>query len=150
MRVIIESPYRGETTEDTISNIRYGRACLRHSLALGEYPFAAHLFYTQPGVLDDSSLEERAQGVAAGYAWMETAEKVVFYVDRGMSLEMKDALDVAIHYGLEIEFRRIEAQDCLAWRGDLHQARAVQEMMNYTPETSPPRPEPSEPCKKGG
>jgi hypothetical protein len=150
MRVIIESPYRGETTEDTVSNIRYGRACLRDSLMRGEACFASHLFYTQPGVLADGNETERAQGINAGYAWMETAEKVVFYVDRGMSLGMKDALDVTIHYGLEIEFRRIEAQDCLTWRGDLHQAQAVQEMTNYTPETSPPRPEPSEPCKKGG
>jgi hypothetical protein len=109
MRVIIESPYRGETTEDTISNIRYGRACLRHSLALGEYPFAAHLFYTQPGVLDDSSLEERAQGVAAGTAWMQAADKIVFYVDRGMSEGMREGLDVALRYGLAIEFRRLEA-----------------------------------------
>ncbi len=106
-RVIVESPYHGDTSVEIIDNIKYGRACLRDSLSRGEAPFASHLFYTQPGVLRDAVGEECWQGMEAGWAWMAAADLVVFYVDRGLSPGMKDGLDRALMLDLPIEFRRL-------------------------------------------
>lgn len=87
--VIVESPYAG----DVERNIRYARACLADCLARGESPLASHLLYTQPGVLDDTKPEERAKGIAAGFAWRCMAEATVFYVDLGMSRGMTQAME---------------------------------------------------------
>jgi hypothetical protein len=53
--VIVESPFAG----DVAANLSYGRRCMADCLRRGEAPFASHLLYTQPGVLDDSLPEER-------------------------------------------------------------------------------------------
>ena len=47
--VIIESPYAG----DIEKNVAYARDCVRDSLMRGEAPYASHLLYTQPNILDD-------------------------------------------------------------------------------------------------
>ena len=48
-KVILESPYAG----DVETNLRNARAAMRDCLLRGEAPYASHLLYTQPGVLDD-------------------------------------------------------------------------------------------------
>src|SRR3546814_12910998 len=63
--VIIESPYAGDVEENT----RYARACLQDCLRRGEAPFASHLLYTQPGILDDRVPDERELGLEAGRRW---------------------------------------------------------------------------------
>ena len=73
--VIIESPFRGENYEETAINIIYARACVHDSLLKGEFPFASHLFYTQDGILDDKTEEERMLGINAGVAWGKIAKK---------------------------------------------------------------------------
>lgn len=94
-RVIVESPYSGNVER----NERYGRACLADCLARGESPLASHLLYTQPGVLDDTKPDERARGIAAGFAWRRVADATVFYVDlgtsSGMAMGWQDALSSA-------------------------------------------------------
>jgi len=99
-RVIIESPFRG----DTIRNLRYLRACLHDSLMRGEAPFASHALYTQPGVLDDTIEAERVRGIAAGYSWGIVSDLFVFYIDLGWSLGMQEAYELCSrnHYRLEI------------------------------------------------
>jgi len=64
-RVILESPYAG----DVATNVAYARRALRDCLLRGEAPFASHLLYTQPGVLDDTLPDERACGIEAGLIW---------------------------------------------------------------------------------
>ena len=86
--VIIESPYAG----DIRVNRRYARACIRHSLQLGEAPIASHLLYTQPGILKDEVDREREWGINAGLAWAARADYAVFYIDRGWSRGMNAAL----------------------------------------------------------
>lgn len=54
--VLLESPYAGNVE----LNVTYARACMRDCLKRGEAPFASHLLYTQPGVLDDLVPNERA------------------------------------------------------------------------------------------
>lgn len=77
--VVIESPFAG----DVEKNVRYAKACLLHSLRLGEAPIASHLLY--PQVLDDLVNVERAQGIMAGLAWAAKADFVAYYVDLGWS-----------------------------------------------------------------
>lgn len=100
--VIIESPYKG----DMEKNKEYLQECIRHSLSLGEAPFASHRMYTD--ALDDNNSSERLQGIDAGFTWMKCGAKlIVFYIDRGMSGGMHAALDYAINLGLPVVFRRI-------------------------------------------
>lgn len=100
IRVILESPYAG----DVERNISYARKCLRDSLLRIESPIASHLLYTQDGVLDDNTPDERDLGIKAGLEWAAVAEKHVFYVDYGVSRGMQFALDNTV---LPFEFRRI-------------------------------------------
>jgi hypothetical protein len=102
--IIIESPYAG----DVERNVAYARRALRHSLDLGEAPFASHLLYTQ--VLDDTIPADRDRGINAGLAmanavtcWIaDRAERqgtllredcavAAFYVDYGWSRGMEYA-----------------------------------------------------------
>lgn len=109
LRVIIESPYRGNNYEDTEMNLVYLRACMRDCLLRGEAPFASHGLYTQPGVLDDKDPGEREHGIQAGFAWHQVAEKTAVYTDRGMSTGMKYGIANAEKAGIPIEYRSIEA-----------------------------------------
>jgi hypothetical protein len=104
--VILESPYAG----DIEANVRYARAALRDSLRRGEAPIASHLLYTQEGVLRDEVPGERALGIEAGLAWRDAAEAAVFYVDRGMSLGMREALRQYNEDGIPVFKRRLEPQ----------------------------------------
>ncbi len=99
MLVIIESPYAG----DVERNVAYARECMADSLSRGEYPFASHLLYTQPGVLDDTKPEERVLGIDAGLAWGACAQKTAVYMDLGMSKGMQYGLDNARLAGRQIE-----------------------------------------------
>lgn len=111
--VVVESPYAGASAGDVQRNERYARACLADCLARGEAPYASHLLYTQPGVLDDTKSEERAKGIAAGFAWREMAAATVVYIDLGMSRGMiaglkhaHEQIDSGDH-GHGIEFREL-------------------------------------------
>ncbi len=103
LKVIIESPYAG----DIERNVNYAKECMRHSLSLGEAPIASHLLYTQDGILNDEIEAERAQGIAAGLAWLAVADKHVFYIDYGFSNGMQAAMSYAAKFNVPTEFRRI-------------------------------------------
>ena len=100
-RVVIESPYAG----DVALNVKYARACLKHSLSLGEAPLASHLLYTQ--VLDDKKPLERAQGIWAGIYWATQAEAVVVYTDLGVSHGMNEAIAKLEPLGVPVEYRAL-------------------------------------------
>ena len=101
--VILESPYAG----DIEGNIRYARAALCDCLKRGEAPIASHLLYTQPGVLDDLILSERALGIEAGLAWRAVAEAAIFYIDRGWSNGMLSARQMYENEGKPFEIRTL-------------------------------------------
>lgn len=103
-RVLLESPLSG----DVEANIAYARRCMRDSCQRGEAPFASHLLYAQPGILDDLIPEERAQGIEAGLAWGFFAEATVVYTDRGISRGMKLGIERAELQGRPIEYRRLD------------------------------------------
>lgn len=101
--VIVESPYAG----DVERNLQYARACLADCLKRGEAPFASHLLYTQPGVLDDTVPEERKQGIEAGFAWGEKADLTAVYMDMGYSSGMVQGVEAAEKAGRPIEYRSL-------------------------------------------
>ena len=102
--VIVESPYAG----DIERNVAYARACIADCIRRGEAPFASHLIYTQPGVLDDADARERRLGIDLGLAWGSRADLVAFYVDLGWSNGMKAARTFWEEHGKVVEVRRTE------------------------------------------
>lgn len=103
-RVVIESPYAG----DVEANVAYAKRCVLDCLKRGEAPYASHLFFTQPGLLDDKSAEERALGIAAGLAWGESADIVAVYVDLGITSGMRQGIQRALERGTEVYVRTLE------------------------------------------
>lgn len=101
--VILESPFAG----DVERNIKYARMCMRDCLLRGEAPYASHLLYTQPGVLDDEIPEERKLGIEAGFFWGENADKTVVYTDLGISKGMQQGIDIAKLRGRPVEMRTL-------------------------------------------
>lgn len=101
--VIIESPYAGRVALNT----EYARACMADSLARGEAPFASHLLYTQPGILDDTKPEQRILGIRAGHDWGRMAELTVVYTDFGYSDGMRQGIESAVAAGRPIEYRKL-------------------------------------------
>jgi len=105
--VDIETPYGAFAREELVRNIRYARACVRDSLLRGEVPFASHLFFTQPGILDDNVPEERDAGIRAGKELIEALPKIVtvVYQDLGISKGMQYGIDRAKENGRRIKYR---------------------------------------------
>jgi hypothetical protein len=102
-KVIIESPYAG----NIILNENYARACMKDCFDRGEAPFASHLLYTQPNVLNDTVPDERTLGIDAGLLWGACADKTVVYTDLGLSTGMKYGIENAKKVGREIEYRTL-------------------------------------------
>jgi len=117
-RVVVESPFR--TTDIKVAghtitikeddNVAYARACLHDCLQRGESPYASHLLYTQPGVLDDSVPEERAKGIEAGLEWKRSADASIVYCDRGVTAGMILGIQPSEKIGQPVEYRQLGGQ----------------------------------------
>lgn len=81
--VVIESPFRGRTLEESDAHLAYARACLSDAIQRGECPVASHLLYTQ--ALNDEIPAEREAGLCLAAELVKRADAVAFYVDRGLS-----------------------------------------------------------------
>ena len=101
--VLIESPY----SRDVARCEAYARAALRDCLKRGEAPFASHMLYTQPGVLDDLNPDEREEGMQAGWAWGARADMTAVYVDLGITLGMRRGIARAELGGRPVEERTL-------------------------------------------
>lgn len=101
--VVIETPFGGEVC----ANVAFARACLADSIGRGEAPFASHLLYTQPGVLDDDKPEERKMGIEAGWTFHHAASLVAVYVNRGISNGMREGIEHAKSLGIPVEERTL-------------------------------------------
>jgi hypothetical protein len=106
-RVVIESPFKGETKAQEAYHKAYLQACLRDSiLNHGEAPFASHQLYTE--ALDDGDAREREIGISIGLEFAKACTRSVFYVDLGMSEGMQRyAWPAAEGAGREIVIRRL-------------------------------------------
>ena len=107
--VDIETPYASKNEKELRRNLLYARACVRDSLLRGEIPFASHLFYTQPGILDDNIPQERDMGIKAGKILVESLPDVVtvVYKDLGISKGMQYGIDRAKENKRTIEYRNL-------------------------------------------
>jgi hypothetical protein len=116
--VILESPFAG----DVETNTAYARACVRDCLEQDESPIASHLLFTQPGILRDGLPGERALGIAAGLEWYKVASAAVFYLDRGMSRGMAEALEhLEMHHPLtSVEYRFTALRQAFGAKGSVH------------------------------
>ena len=102
--VIVESPYAGDIAE----NEAYARRCMADCFRRGEFPFASHLLYTQPGVLRDEVPGERALGISAGLEWARVARaRTVVYCDRGISAGMVEGIKRALAENRPVEMRSL-------------------------------------------
>ena len=99
--VVVESPYAG----DVETHMKYLRDAMADCFSRGEAPFASHGLY--PGTLDDSVKDQRALGMAAGFAWAEHADARVFYLDFGWSPGMWDAFREAERLGQQVVYRTL-------------------------------------------
>jgi hypothetical protein len=100
MPVLIESPFAPrlnakDKAADRENNLVYARLAMRDCFNRGEMPFASHLLYTQPFVLNDEKADERKLGIDAGLAWGMFALKTVVYLDLGISKGMQQGIDAA-------------------------------------------------------
>lgn len=105
--VILESPFSADSEEGLSQNIKYAQLCLRDCLRRGESPYASHLLLTQRNVLRDNVGSERTVGLVAGWAWMRIADKVVVYLDRGISKGMHLGIRKAQSLNKEIDYRTL-------------------------------------------
>ena len=115
-RVIVESPFAGTSWFTPLrwwqryQNVRYARRCVRHALSLREAPFASHLLYTQPGILDDNDPHEREWGIAAGLILGDVMDATVVYEDRGISRGMRYGIEAAQKALRKVEFRSLKSE----------------------------------------
>lgn len=116
--VVVESPYAG----DVEANVAYARAALADCLRRGEAPFASHLLYTQPGVLDDADPVQRRLGMDAGFVWGAVAARTVVYADLGVSAGMVEGVERARRLGRPVVTRYLWEAD--ADQGVLDSGRA--------------------------
>ncbi len=100
-RVILESPWRG----DTEANRAYAIKAMIHSIGLLEAPFASHLLYTQ--FLNEENSKQSALGILLGFAWYKSAEACVVYTDLGISSGMMLGIEEAEKYKLPVIRRKI-------------------------------------------
>ncbi len=109
--VDVETPYAGKSEEEIRRNLLYVRACVRDCLLRGEVPFASHLFYTQPGILDDNIPRERQMGIDAGKLLIESLPGIVtiVYRDLGISTGMQFGVDRAEANKRGVEYRTLGA-----------------------------------------
>lgn len=125
-RVYICSPFSGDVNQ----NVLYARAAMRHSLLKGEAPFAPHLLYTQPQVLNDSDPDERKIGSKAALAYLQREQMtnkmlgtevfgcslLAVYYDRGISKGMREEIEEASKEGVPLEFRSLKQTDDQLWK----------------------------------
>jgi len=112
-RVVIESPYAG----DTERNVAYALLAMSDCMRRNEAPLATHVLYTQ--FLDDRVAEQRALGMTAGFAWGDCGELRAVYGDLGISGGMAAGIARAHATGQLVEERRLFVRCCdLLWVAD--------------------------------
>ncbi len=105
--VVIESPLNADTRDGIEQNKAYAKKAMLDSLSRGEAPYASHLLYDQPGILDDLNPDERHRGILAGFAWGAKADIVAVYADLGISRGMRAGIEVAHQRGQTVTYRYI-------------------------------------------
>lgn len=124
----MESPYAGLVKR----NVAYAQACMRDCLMRGEAPFASHLLYTQPGILDDNDPDERQLGIDVGLLWAKHADATAIYFDLGESGGMRFGIQNAIKAGRPFVNRTLPDDLLLSFA---EQALAAGQLKDLPPDT---------------
>lgn len=103
--VLVESPYAGDSPEKVQANIEYAQKAIKDCLQRNEAPFASHLIYTQ--ALDDNIPRERELGIKAGLVFSQIVDKIVVYIDKGISDGMIKGIKYHTSLWKDIECRSI-------------------------------------------
>lgn len=88
---IVETPFRGATPEEGAANLEYLAEVMAFVYGWGWSPYASHDIIPRLHAhgaavyAADADVAARAKGLAAGDAWAERADLVVFGIDRGWS-----------------------------------------------------------------
>lgn len=104
--VVIESPLAG----DFEKNVAYAKRCIHDSLGRGENPYASHLLFAQPGLLDDTNEEQRDLGIECGLGWAAASAMHAIYIDLGISDGMKKGIRSALMHKKRVEFRALDRE----------------------------------------
>ena len=126
--VAVESPYKPKTDYkvdpggwliELRQNVKYARAAYRYCLVhAGVVPYASHLNFTQPGVLDDADDPERWLGIEAGLTIIRAcADESWFFVDLGQSEGMTHGEKDAKRYGRPTHFIELGPDWETKWLG---------------------------------
>lgn len=107
MRIFLVSPLRPNADHSLVQHIEYAKECALDSFNRGEAPFVPHLLYTE--ILDDSIMEERRLGMAAGATWLQQAQRVAVYTDLGISSGMKQEIAQATSAFIPVEYRTLQS-----------------------------------------
>lgn len=110
--VVVESPLSAPSRVLRTANLAYAKRAILDCLRRNESPIASHVLLAQPDVLDDFDPEQRTLGMSAGWRWIERADIVAVYTDRGISSGMKQGIAVADAEHVPVVYRSIE-QHCL-------------------------------------
>lgn len=106
--VFLAAPAPHDGPGETAQLAAYTRMCVRHStLTKGESPLSGPLVFGHDDILDRNIPAHRRIGIEAALAWLEHAEMVVVYIDRGVTQPMREAMDLAATMGKPIEVRRL-------------------------------------------
>lgn len=106
--MLIESPYKSDNIEIIRRNLAYARIAANDCIKRGEFPYGSHIFFTQPGILDDKIDPERMAGIQAGLRIASFFDVSAFYKDLGISEGMeKYGLTAAHEMNRIIEERTI-------------------------------------------
>lgn len=109
--VVIESPLNAPNRAEIEINKAYARRAMLDSLKRGEAPYASHLLFDQPGLLDDLNKKERNLGMRAGFAWGERADLIAVYADLGISDGMRRGIERALEHGQQVTYRYLEKRN---------------------------------------
>lgn len=107
--VVVESPWAGLGAGPKA--VDYLRACIRDTLSRGEIPWASHAMLAYTRALYEEDEEQRNEGIEVCKRMIFShAQKVVFYLDHGLSEGMRKAFIWARMHGKPTEGRLIYSE----------------------------------------
>lgn len=99
-KVYICSPYRAKDGAELDRNIDYAQMLTRQAIEAGLAPITPHLYMTQ--CLNEDKPEERAAGMAAGLALLESCDFIIAGIKYGISEGMSEEIKRADGLGLDV------------------------------------------------
>lgn len=123
--VSVETPYHSIIPIELRKNIAYAILCTKHATRVhNEAPYASHLIHPQT-VSDQGFIEYASDTHSDKYGvgrdrileitnvLRKKCDKFVFYMDRGFSYGMRQALDLAIKNNIPYEYRNLSSGELL-------------------------------------